>query len=109
IGLQTSPIVALAAVGVLCSAGLSACSGGREAPPPAANAKEIPRTPDGKPDFTGVWAGPGFRHTGKETDNATVRLYTYAKMAPMKPEGRSLFNRAHTGNVRIDDPTAVCL
>jgi hypothetical protein len=30
-------------------------------------------------------------------------------MAPIKPEGKSLLYRAHTGDVRIDDPTAVCL
>jgi len=30
-------------------------------------------------------------------------------MAPIKPEGKSLLYRAHSGDVRIDDPTAVCL
>ena len=107
--LRPSPVVALAAVGFLCAAGFSGCSTAREAPQQATNAQDIPRTPDGKPDFTGVWAGPGFRHTGQDTDNATVRLYTDAKMPSFEPEGKSLFYRAHTGNVRIDDPTAVCL
>jgi hypothetical protein len=109
IGLRTSLVVTLATVGGLCAAGLSGCSTSRETSQPAASAQDIPRTSDGKPDFTGVWAGPGFRHTGKDTDNATVRLYTDAKMAPMKPDGKSLFYKPHTGNVRIDDPTAVCL
>ena len=109
IGWRGSPVVTLAVVGGLCAAALSGCSTAREAPPQAANAQDIPRTSDGKPDFNGVWAGPGFRHTGKDTDNATVRLYTDAKMAPLKPEGKSLLYRPRTGNVRIDDPTAVCL
>src|SRR6267142_3499455 len=106
--LRTSSLVALAAVGVLSAAGLSGCSTA-EAPPQAANAQDIPRATDGKPDFSGVWAGPGFRHTGKDTDSATVRLYTDAKMSSFTPEGKSLFLKPHSGNVRIDDPTAVCL
>src|SRR6185295_2480187 len=107
-GLRTSPVVALAAVVVLSAAGLSGCSTA-EAPQQAPNAQDVPRTSDGKPDFTGVWAGPGFRHTGKDTDSATVRLYTDSKMASFTPEGKSRLYRAHTGNVRIDDPTAICL
>src|SRR5258705_1746851 len=106
--LRTFSLVALAAVAVPSAAGLSGCSTA-EAPQQAANAQDIRRTADGKPDFTGVWAGPGFRHTGKETDSATVRVYTDAKMAPLKPEGKSFVYRAHWGNVRIDDPTAICL
>src|ERR1044071_1476351 len=94
---------------VLSAAALAGCSTPREAPQQNANAQAIPRTSDGKPDFTGVWAGPGFRHTGKDTDSATVRLYTDSKMASFTPEGKSLLYRAHTGNVRIDDPTAICL
>jgi len=107
---RTFSVVALAAIGALSAAGLSGCSSASEAPQQKAeNAQDIRRTPDGKPDFTGVWAGPGFRHTGKETDSPNVRLYTDAKMAPIKPEGKSLLYRARTGDVRIDDPTAVCL
>src|SRR4026207_1427099 len=109
IGWRGSPVVTLAVVGGLCAAALSGCSTAREAPSPAAHAQDIPRTSDGKPDFNGVWAGPGFRHTGKDTDNATVRLYTDAKMAPLKPEGKSLFYKPHTGNVRTEDPHAVGL
>ena len=107
--LRTSPVVALATVGVLCAAGSSGCSTPGETSHPAATAQDFPRAANGKPDFSGVWAGPGFRHTGKDTDSATVRLYTDAKMSPMTPEGKSLFFKPHTGNVRIDDPTAVCL
>lgn len=109
ISVRLSAVVALAMAGAVCAAGMSACSRTADAPPSSSSAPAIPRTSDGKPDFTGVWAGPGFRHTGKETDSATVRLYTNAKMSAIKPEGRSLFYRSHTGNVRLDDPTAVCL
>ena len=101
--------IGLAAAGILCAAAVSACSTAREAPPQRANVQDIARTADGKPDVSGVWAGPGFKHTGKDTDSATVRLYTDAHMASFTPQGKSLFYKPHTGNVRIDDPTAVCL
>lgn len=88
------------------AASLSAC--GTTSSDAPQQAQDIPRTADGKPNLNGVWAGPGFAHTGKDTDNATVKRYTDANMAPFKPGGQSL-NRPYSGNIRIDDPTAVCL
>ena len=95
-------LIALVTVAV---ATLAACTA---AAPGAPESSGIPRAADGKPDFTGIWAGPGFAHTGKDTDTATVRRYTEANM-PLKPGAKELLYRKYTGNVRIDDPTAVCL
>jgi len=90
----------------LIAAALSGCGAAGDKPQ---DAQGIPRMPDGRPDFTGVWAGPGFAHTGKPTDSATVRRYTESNMTPFKPGGQALLNRPYTGNIRLDDPTAVCL
>jgi hypothetical protein len=99
----------LAAITALALAGtVAACSPAKEAPKDASSAA-VPRMADGKPNFTGVWAGPGFVHTGKETDAPKVTLYSDKNMAPIKPEGRAILYRPHTGDVRQDDPTAVCL
>ncbi len=107
-----SGLISRVAVAAL-AASLAACGTPSSEPPAqgraAGQAQDMPRTADGKPNFTGVWAGPGFRHTGKETDSATVRRYTETNMTPVKPEGQALFNRPHANDVRIDDPTAVCL
>lgn len=86
---------------------LSACSATQA---PATDAQGIPRAADGRPDFTGVWAGPGFVHTGSpDTDKPQVRRYTDANMAPINPGGRQLLYRPYAKNVLIDDPTALCL
>jgi len=91
---------------ILVAVALSGCNAAGDKPQ---GEQGVPRMPDGRPDFTGVWAGPGFAHTGKPTDNATVRRYTESNMTPLKPGGQALLNRPYTGNVRLDDPTAVCL
>jgi len=75
----------------------------------SADAQEIPRTAQGKPDFSGVWAGPGFAHTGTEYDRPTVSRYTEEHFAPMKPGAESILYREHTGRIELDDPTAYCL
>jgi hypothetical protein len=83
----------------------------RGAGQPVPTRQSIPRTADGKPDFTGVWAGPGFTHKvgPGDTDNASVTPYQPEKMSPFKPGGEAFMNRRATGNAITDDPTAACL
>ena len=74
-------------------------------------AQSIPRTPDGKPNFSGVWAGPGFTHRvgAGDTDTPRVTVYDPAKMSPFKAGGQSFMDRPATGIPTTDDPTAACL
>ena len=83
----------------------------RSAGQPVPTRQSIPRTSDGKPDFSGVWAGPGFRHRvgPGDTDEPSVSVYDKAKMSPLKPGGEAFMNRRPTGSEAIDDPTAACL
>ena len=83
----------------------------RGAGQPVPTRQSTPRTPDGKPDFTGVWAGPGFTHKvgPGDTDNASVTTYKPENMSPFKPGGEAFMNRRATGNAITDDPTAACL
>jgi hypothetical protein len=73
--------------------------------------KAIPRTADGKPDFTGVWAGPGFSHVvgRNDTDTPTVSRFDPKKWSPFKPGGEAFLLRPLTGEILKDDPTAFCL
>ena len=73
--------------------------------------KQIPRTADGKPDLTGVWAGPGFTHRvgPNDTDTPSVTIFDEKKFAPYKPGGQASLMRPITGEILKDDPTAYCL
>src|SRR3989442_6255826 len=71
----------------------------------------IPRAADGKPDFAGVWAGPGLTHRVGPNDTDTPRVSNFdpKNMAPFKPGGEAFFLQKETGDVLHDDPTAKCL
>lgn len=74
-------------------------------------APPIPRLPNGKPNFTGVWAGPAFTHLvgPGDTDTPRVTNFDRKKMAPFLPGAEARFLQPPNGDPRHDDPTELCL
>src|SRR6202158_136421 len=86
----------------------AALAAAQSAPKPISG---IPRTADGKPNFSGVWAGPAFAHNvgPHDTDTPVVTSFSPKSMAPLVPGAEARFRQPPTGDLRHDDPTALCL
>jgi hypothetical protein len=70
----------------------------------AAESWQSPRTPNGKPDFSGFWSQP--THVVPRPGGATT--FTKEKMPPFVPGGEALFYKLRTGDPRLDEPRAFC-
>src|SRR5262245_16085241 len=70
------------------------------------NAQDIPRMPDGKPDFSGIYTQPS---TVNPTGPRGNLIFNADKMAPLKPGAESLLYEPRNGDPRHDEPRAMCL
>jgi hypothetical protein len=71
-----------------------------------ARADDPPRMPNGKPDFTGIYTQPS---TVNATGPRGNLIFNADKMAPVKPGAESLLYEPRNGDVRHDEPRAMCL
>jgi hypothetical protein len=73
----------------------------------------MPRMPDGKPNFTGVYASPAFTHPDPPGEfnipSAALAALDADTLPALTTLGEKLFLRKHTGITRIDNPFGVCL
>ena len=72
----------------------------------SARAQDVPRMPDGKPDFSGIYTPPA---TVNATGPRGNLIFNADKMAPLKPGAESLLYEARNGDPRHDEPRAMCL
>jgi hypothetical protein len=69
-------------------------------------AKNQPRTPDGKPDFSGVYEWP--KSNGGDRCRCSATVFDHSKFAPFKPGGMPFFEPP-TGDPRHDEPREFCM
>ena len=72
----------------------------------ALRGQDGPRTPDGKPDFSGIYTAPS---TVNATGPRGNLIFNADKMAPVKPGAEGLLYEPRNGDPRQDEPRAMCL
>src|SRR6184192_3537867 len=90
----------ISAVILLCAFNL--LSSAAAAQSAAARSGAIRRTPDGRPDLSGVWAGPAFRHQvgSGDTDTPGITRYDPKLYSDLfRPGGKEIFYQPWTGNL----------
>ena len=67
----------------------------------------IPRTADGKPDFSGTYQWPTYL-PGAERGRSNATIFDKKNFAPLKPGGEAFFE-PRTGDPRHDEPRDFCM
>jgi hypothetical protein len=75
--------------------------------PTTAPTFKVPRTPDGKPDFTGTYQWPK-PLPGDEIGHSNATIFDRKKFAPLK-EGGEAFLEPRTGDPHHDEPRDFCM
>jgi hypothetical protein len=73
---------------------------------PSAGMWETPRTPAGRPDFSGFWSQP--QHV-EPREGGVATTFTKEKMPAFVPGGEELFYKERTGDPFLDEPRAFCM